>query len=80
MGGIGGATRVGRGPLNASVLGRFGGGGVGLWWLLALLSKVGDDVVIVEAGCWLSALFTLPLPSRGTSTAAAGDDVVALLL
>lgn len=75
MGGIGGATRVGRGPLNASVLGRFGGGGVGLWWLLlALLSKVGDDVVIVEAGCWLSALFTLP--SRGTSA----GDVVALLL
>lgn len=71
MGGIGGATRVGRGPLNASVLGRFGGG-------LVLLSKAGDDVVIVEAGCWLSALFTLP--SRGTSVTAGDDDDDALLL
>lgn len=80
MGGIGGATRVGRGPLNASVLGRLGccGCGGACWPML-----LSNGVVIVEAGwCWswwwLSALFTLPLPSRGTSTTATGD--VALLL
>lgn len=54
MGGIGGATRVGRGPLNASVFGRFGGCGGGGLPLLSKAGKAGDDVVIIEAGCcWL---------------------------